>query len=56
MAAFYTLYIREGIFADPSATLLIITVIARSVSDEAIQTFSLGPGLLRFARNDDAGA
>jgi hypothetical protein len=28
-------------------------VIARSDSDEAIQTFSAASGLLRFARNDD---
>src|SRR3954451_291287 len=29
------------------------TVIARSVSDEAIQSFLRGDGLLRFARNDE---
>ena len=30
-----------------------VTVIVRSVSDEAIQTCFLAPGLLRFARNDE---
>ena len=30
-------------------------VIARSVSDEAIQCSMRGPGLLRFARNDEDG-
>jgi hypothetical protein len=30
-------------------------VIARSASDEAIQSFVHGPGLLRFARNDGNG-
>jgi hypothetical protein len=31
-----------------------LAVIARSDSDEAIQTFLVASGLLRFARNDDS--
>jgi hypothetical protein len=40
----------------PGALFVLVAVIARSLSDEAIQNLStVTTGLLRFARNDDDG-